>query len=152
MTRPQKICLFYAAALLSAALLNYIPGLTDEHGRAFGIFALDIHDEVLHFVLALFALVAALRSRQAARSFLLIFGIAYFGDGLLGLLTGYGFLDLGVFTNRLLGMDLSLTRIAANLPSMAFGGLAIAAGTRPLRRTGLQSLGRSMGQQRKWSV
>lgn len=139
MTRHQKICLFYAAALLSAALLNYIPGLTDEHGRAFGIFALDIYDDALHFASALWALVAALRSRQAARSFLLIFGIAYFGDGLLGLLTGYGFLDLGVFTNQLLGMDFSLVRIAANLPHLALGGFAIAAGTRPLRRIGLRS-------------
>lgn len=47
MTKLQNFCIFYAAALLSAALLNYIPGVTDEHGRAFGIFALDIYDEIV---------------------------------------------------------------------------------------------------------
>ena len=45
MTLLRKICLFYTVALLVAASLNYIPGLTDENGLAFGIFALDPVDE-----------------------------------------------------------------------------------------------------------
>ncbi|MDX1786162.1 MAG: hypothetical protein R3210_08530 [Roseovarius sp.] len=41
MSKLQKICLGYFVALLGAAALNYIPGLTDAQGLAFGIFALD---------------------------------------------------------------------------------------------------------------
>ena len=43
MTLHRKIALIYAVLLTGAAALNYIPGLTDAEGRAFGIFALDIH-------------------------------------------------------------------------------------------------------------
>ena len=43
------IAVAYAIALAIAGLTNYIPGLTDAQGRAFGIFALDIYDDALHF-------------------------------------------------------------------------------------------------------
>ena len=33
----QKIALGYSVILLAAAALNYVPGLTDEDGLAFGI-------------------------------------------------------------------------------------------------------------------
>ena len=39
MSRRQKIALGYFFALTFVAALNYIPGLTDDQGRAFGIFA-----------------------------------------------------------------------------------------------------------------
>ena len=43
----QKISLGYFVALMIAASLNYIPGLTDDQGLAFGIFALDLFDDAL---------------------------------------------------------------------------------------------------------
>ena len=46
MTLLRWIALGYFVALLGAAALNYIPGLTDEDGLAFGIFALDIFDDI----------------------------------------------------------------------------------------------------------
>ena len=49
------IAAFYAIVLLGAASLNYIPGLTDDQGRAFGIFALDIYDDGLHVASAAWA-------------------------------------------------------------------------------------------------
>jgi hypothetical protein len=128
MTPLRTLCFGYTAALLIAASLNYIPGLTDESGRAFGIFALDIYDDALHLASAIWALAAGLRSQRAARSFLVLFGAAYLLDGVLGLFTGYGFLDLGVLTNTLEGIDFSLARILANLPHLALGGLALWAG------------------------
>lgn len=133
MTHIQKLCLFYFGALMFAAALNYIPGLTDENGLAFGIFALDIYDDALHVASALWALGAALTSHRAARSFLLLFGLAYLGDGVFGLFTGYGFLDLGIFTNASLGLDLSLPRLFANLPHIGLGGVALLAGLRSSR-------------------
>jgi hypothetical protein len=126
----RKICLGYFVALMIAASLNYIPGLTDENGLAFGIFALDIFDDALHVASALWALSAALISHRAARLFLVIFGALYLGDGVFGFFTGYGYLDLGIFTNPSAGMDMSLPRVFANLPHLALGGFALWAGLR----------------------
>lgn len=134
MTILQKLCLGYFGALMIAASLNYIPGLTDENGLAFGIFALDIYDDALHVASALWALVAGLTSHRAARSFLVLFGLAYLGDGVFGFFTGYGYLDLGIFTNGSAGMDLSIGRILANAPHLALGGFAAWAGLRNIGR------------------
>ena len=130
MTNLQKLSLGYFVALMIAASLNYIPGLTDEDGLAFGIFALDIYDDALHVASALWALVAGLMSHRAARTFLILFGLAYLGDGLFGFFTGYGYLDLGIFTNASAGVDMSLSRVLANLPHLALGGIAVWAGFR----------------------
>lgn len=128
MTVLRWICLGYVVALLIAASLNYVPGLTDEAGLAFGIFALDIYDDALHLASALWALAAALISHRAARAFLLLFGAAYLGDGVFGIFSGYGFLDLGIFTNPSAGFELSFPRIAANVPHLGLGGFALLAG------------------------
>ena len=128
MTILQKIALAYFVALMGAASLNYIPGLTDAQGLAFGIFALDIFDDALHVASALWALAAALISHRAAKTFLLLFGALYLGDGVFGFFTGYGYLDLGIFTNGSAGMELSVPRVLANLPHLALGGVAAWAG------------------------
>ena len=130
MTNLQKLSLGYFVALMIAASLNYIPGLTDEDGLAFGIFALDIYDDALHVASALWALVAGLMSHRAAQTFLILFGLAYLGDGVFGFFTGYGYLDLGIFTNASAGVDMSLSRMLANLPHLALGGIAVWAGFR----------------------
>ena len=130
MTNLQKLALVYCAVLLIAASLNYIPGLTDAQGLAFGIFALDNFDDSLHVASAIWALVAGLMSHRAARMFLLLFGFAYLGDGVFGFFTGYGYLDLGIFTNPSAGMEFSVFRILANLPHLALGAIALWAGLR----------------------
>ena len=128
MSLIRKICLGYTVVLLIAASLNYIPGLTDDQGLAFGIFALDIFDDALHVASALWALAAALISQRAARAFLLIFGALYLGDGVFGFFTGYGYLDLGIFTNASEGMSFTLNRMLANLPQLGLGAIALWAG------------------------
>jgi hypothetical protein len=135
MSHLQKLCFGYFVALMIAASLNYVPGLTDENGLAFGIFALDIYDDALHVASAIWALIAGITSYKAARSFLLLFGLAYLADGVFGIFTGYGFLDLGIFTNASLGTDWSLPRLLANLPHLALGGIGI---WYALRRRGLR--------------
>ncbi|SEM90971.1 hypothetical protein SAMN04488003_10690 [Loktanella fryxellensis] len=128
MTGLQKVAAVYAAILLGAAALNYIPGVPDAGGLAFGIFALDPFDDALHLASAIWAAVAAWLGVRASRSFLLIFGALYLGDGALGLLTGWGYLDFGIFTNPSLGPSFSLLRILANLPHIGLGGVALAIG------------------------
>ena len=74
MTLIQKFALGDFVGLLGAAALNYVPGVTDQNGLAFGIFALDLFDDALHLVSALWALAAALLGPRASKVFLVIFG------------------------------------------------------------------------------
>ena len=134
MTIHQKIALGYFAVLLGAASLNYIPGVTDADGVAFGIFALDLFDDALHAASAAWALVAALVSARAARTFLVLFGALYLGDGALGLATGSGYLDFGIFTYGVQDLDFGF-KVLANLPHIALGGIALASGLWPGRRS-----------------
>jgi hypothetical protein len=125
----RSIACVYMVVLLAAASLNYIPGLTDAEGRAFGIFALDVFDDGLHVVSAIWAGLAAFTSSRAARIFLLYFGVLYLSDGLLGLAAGSGYLDLGIVNHGV--VDLPLTfKILANLPHIGGGGFAVFASQR----------------------
>lgn len=125
MTTLQKICVGYFIALMFAAALNYIPGLTDAEGLAFGIFALDIFDDSLHVASAIWALVSAFTSHRASKFFLIAFGALYLGDGVFGFFTGYGYLDLGIFTNGSDGLSFTFLRLAANIPHLFLGGFAL---------------------------
>ena len=129
MTRRQKIALGYFVVLAGAAALNYIPGVNDDQGRAFGIFALDIFDDALHLASALWALGAALISRRAATTFLILFGAMYLADGVMGLAFGSGYLDLGILSNGVLDLPFGF-KILANTPHIALGGFALIAGTK----------------------
>ncbi len=126
MTLHQKTALGYAVILALVAALNYlpIPGLIDAEGRTFGIFALDIYDDALHLVSALWALAAALISARASRMFLILFGALYFLDGLLGCFTGSGFLDLGIFTWGVLDISYTL-KFLSSAPHLVLGGFAL---------------------------
>jgi hypothetical protein len=125
----RKTAFGYFVILTLVASLNYlpIPGLVDAEGRTFGIFALDIYDDALHLVSALWALGAALISNRASRMFLILFGAAYFLDGVLGAFTGSGFLDLGIFTWGVLDISLML-KFLSSLPHLILGGLALVIG------------------------
>lgn len=133
-TFDRKLCFAYALILAAVAAINYVPGLTDADGLAFGVFALDVFDDALHLASAIWALVAGALSRRAARTFLILFGAAYLGDGVFGILTGWGYLDFGIFTNPSLGPSLSPLRIAANLPHIGLGAVALVAGLISVRR------------------
>ena len=124
MTLLRWIASGYFGALLLAAALNYVPGLTDENGLAFGVFALDIFDDTLHAASALWALVAGLLSHRASKVFLTYFGVIYLADGLMGLVTGSGYLDFGIFTNGVLDLPFTF-KILTNLPHLGLGGFAV---------------------------
>ena len=130
----QQIALIYGVILTGAAALNYVPGVQDENGLCFGVFALDPFDDLLHVASALWAFSAGWISIRAARLFLTIFGALYLGDGAVGFLTAYGYLDLGIFRYTLEAIDLSVQRVLANLPHIALGGYALWAGVFLARR------------------
>jgi hypothetical protein len=129
MGKLRGIALVYMIVLLAAASLNYIPGLTDAEGRAFGVFALDIYDDLLHVASAIWAGLGAAISSRAARTFLRYFGLLYLLDGLLGLATGSGFLDLGIMNHGIVDTPFTF-KILANLPHIAGGAFAVFASVR----------------------
>jgi len=120
----RRIAFVYMIILLSVATLNYIPGLTDAEGRSFGIFALDIYDDALHVASGLWAGISAFTSTRAARNFLRYFGFLYLTDGLLGLATGSGYLDLGIMNHGMVDLPLGF-KIMANLPHIGGGAFAL---------------------------
>ena len=117
----------YAVLFAIVTSLNYIPGLTDAQGRTFGLFELDILDDALHAASGLWAALAAWWSTRATIAFFRVFGTLYCLDGLLGLATGSGYLDLGILVNGVLHLPL-VTRILMNLPHIAIGGFAALTG------------------------
>jgi hypothetical protein len=127
MNRLRLTAALYFLVLLFAASLNYLPFIPVIDGKTFGIFALDIYDDGLHLASALWAGIAAWLGARASRTFLLAFGTLYFADGLLGLITGSGYLDLGIVNYGIQDLPFGF-KIMANLPHLGLGALAIVTG------------------------
>jgi hypothetical protein len=123
----------YAVLFAVVTSLNYVPGLTDGQGRTFGLFALDVFDDALHAASGLWAALAAWWSTGATLVFFRVFGTLYCLDGLLGLATGSGYLDLGILVHGVLDLPL-VTRVLMNLPHIAIGGFAAFTGFMLARR------------------
>lgn len=120
----QKLAWIYAVLFVFVAVMGYIPGFTDDQGLLFGLFSLQLHDNVLHLSSGIWAAVAAWYSFRASVLYFKIFGVMYGLDGVLGLLTERGYLDLGIFLKDPVGLDM-WTRIATNIPHIAIGGAAV---------------------------
>lgn len=129
MGKLRTIALVYMVVLFAAASLNYVPGITDAEGRAFGVFALDVFDDALHVASGLWAGIAAFTSSRASRIFLRYFGLLYLTDGMLGLAAGSGYLDLGIVNHGVVALPLTF-KILANLPHIFGGGFAVFASSR----------------------
>jgi hypothetical protein len=123
----QKLAFVYAVMFFLVASLSYIPGLKDSQGYLFGLFSLQYYDDLLHLGSGLWALAAGLHSTRWSIFYFKLFGFLYFADSILGLITGQGWLDFGIFQNELFTIDLA-TRIGANLPHVLIGGFALLIG------------------------
>ena len=117
----------YALLFVGVTALGYIPGFLDDQGNLFGLFKLQWWDDALHLGSGLWAAIAAWMSYNASRTYFRIFGPLYFLDGVLGLLTGSGYLDLGIILHGPMAMPLQ-TRIAMNVPHIMIGGVAVLVG------------------------
>ena len=120
----QNLGWLYALMFFMIASLSYIPGLTDANGQLFGLFSLDLYDDLLHFGSGLWAAIAAWRSEKAALLYFRLFGLIYGLDGLLGLATGQGYLDGGIFLYGVTPLSFA-TRVATNIPHILIGGIAV---------------------------
>ena len=127
MDRIRWIAAGFAIALAVVTTLSYIPGLTDAQGRTFGLFKLNLYNDILHTSSAIWAAIAAATSRRASVIFLQLFGTLYFLDGAMGTVIGSGYLDLGVFINGVLNQPF-MFNLMASLPHLVLGGIAAFAG------------------------
>jgi len=129
--RYRIAALALSAALLFAAATDYVPAFMDAEGRVFGLFRLDIYKDALHVASGLWAAASAL-SRRSAVFFLKVFGTLYFADGVMGVFTGSGYLDLSILIDGV--RDVSTTvKILSSLPHLGLGALGIAVGWSPWR-------------------
>jgi hypothetical protein len=123
----RKLGFAYCVMFILIAGMSYVPQFKDANGMMFGLFSLQIYDDLLHVFSGLWAGVAAYISTRATVTYFKLFGTLYFLDGVFGFFTGSGYLDLGIFINGVLDLDL-MTRIFANLPHIAIGGIALYTG------------------------
>ena len=124
----------YALLFVGVTALGYVPPFHDQQGYLFGLFKLEWWDDALHLGSGIWAAIAAWKSYEATRTYFRIFGPLYMFDGVCGLLTGMGYLDLGIFLHGPMSLSLE-TRIAANLPHIAIGGIATMVGYVLARRS-----------------
>ena len=125
--RSRLAACLLGLALLFAAATDYIPAFIDQEGRVFGLFHLDIYKDALHLASAAWAIAAALISRQASIFFLKVFGTLYFLDGVMGVLTGSGYLDLSIFIEGVRSTS-AFVKAASSVPHLALGAFGIAMG------------------------
>jgi hypothetical protein len=120
----QKWAWVYAILFLVVVALGYIPGFTDAHGALFGLFHIELKDDLLHLGSAIWAAIAAWLSTRASLFYFRLFGLVYLFDGVTGLLLGQGYLDGGIFFYGPTSLPLG-TRIGANAPHILIGGIAV---------------------------
>ncbi|MGJ4932075.1 DUF4383 domain-containing protein [Bradyrhizobium sp. HKCCYLS2038] len=129
--RYRIAALALAVALLFAAATDYIPAFIDAQGRVFGLFQLDVYKDALHVASGLWAL-GAMLTRRSAVFFLRVFGTLYFLDGVMGVFTGSGYLDLSIFIDGIRNTSW-LVKFLSSVPHLALGALGIAVGWSPWR-------------------
>lgn len=133
MTTVQKLGWVYCVGFVLVVASGHFPPFLDEQGRQFGLFTLDLYDDFLHLASGVWAGIAAWTGYGAARSYFRLFGPLYFADAMLGLATGSGYLDGGIFLYGPVDQPLTI-RFLANLPHIVIGGAAIWIGYRLARR------------------
>ena len=73
----QKCAAGFAALFLGVYLLDYVPGIMDEHGLMFGLFHMTRIVDLGHLAAGALAVVAAWSSPRIARIYFYVLGVAY---------------------------------------------------------------------------
>ena len=130
MTLIQKLAVAYAAMFFLVVAVGYVPAFNDADGYLFGLFSLQWYDDLLHAFSGVWALASAFVSHSASVLYFRLFGSIYLFDGVLGLVTGSGCLDGGIFIDGFRSFDdiEFPVRFFANAPHLAIGGIAVLIG------------------------
>lgn len=130
MTPIQKLAIAYAALFFLVVGVGYVPAFNDADGNLFGLFSLQWYDDLLHAFSGVWALAAGIISHAASVFYFRLFGSIYLFDGVLGLVTGSGCLDGGIFMDGFRSLDdvEMPVRFFANLPHLVIGGTAVLIG------------------------
>ncbi|MER9414425.1 hypothetical protein NKI95_00305 [Mesorhizobium sp. M0306] len=130
MTLIQKLAVAYAFLFFGVVAIGYVPAFNDAGGNLFGLFSLQWYDDLLHAFSGVWALAAAFISHRQAVFYFKLFGSVYLLDSVLGLVTGSGCLDGGIFINGFRSLnDIEFpARFFANLPHIVIGGFAVYVG------------------------
>lgn len=119
--------LLYAFLFFFVAVMGYIPPFVDDQGYLFGLFALDLYDNLLHAFSGLWVLIASIVSLRQTTLYFKLFGTIYFLDGLIGLFVGNAFLDFSIFKYGIAD-NTFLVNFFLNIPHILIGGFAMFAG------------------------
>jgi hypothetical protein len=123
----QRLAWVYAGLFLFVVVIGYLPGLTNSEGQLLGLFRIELVDDALHLGSAIWAALAAWISTRASILYFKLFGTVYTLDGVIGLLFGQGYLDGGILIHGPTPLDW-MTKLAANFPHLAIGGIAMIIG------------------------
>ena len=127
MINPRMAAAALAIALFFAAATDYVPAFIDADGKVFGLFRLDVYKDALHVASGVWAAASAVLSRRSAKAFLTIFGTLYFADGVLGVFTGAGYLDLSIITQGVSDAPPGI-KILTSVPHLALGAFGMVCG------------------------
>jgi hypothetical protein len=83
LTTLHKCAWGFAALFLGVYLLDYVPGIMDEHGLMFGLFQMTRIVDLGHLVAGALAVVAAISSPRVARIYFYLLGVWYSIDVLV---------------------------------------------------------------------
>lgn len=125
----QKLALGYAFLFLFVISLNFIPQIHDADGYMFGLFKLDLIDDLLHFASGIWALGAGLHSFRQSTIYFKYFGLFYFLDGIICTFFEKCILDFTIFTHThevsLVSSANITERLLINGPHLLLGGVAL---------------------------
>ena len=135
----RKAAAFFALLFLIVWIATHVPAFSDVSGYNFGLFKIDPIDDIVHLLTAVVGLFSAWYSAGAARKFLLLFGVLYAIDALVGIVSQLGFLDLSLLNAVLSGgtvldPDLSVKNFLINGPHIVISAAMVWIGVRGYRR------------------
>ncbi len=126
--QPLRIFgLVYSLMFFFVAVMGYIPPFVDADGYLFGLFALDLYDNLLHGFSGAWALIASIISVRQITLYFKIFGTVYFLDGVVGLFAGNAFLDFSIIKYGIAD-NTFMVNFLLNIPHIIIGGTAMFAG------------------------
>jgi hypothetical protein len=128
LTKLQKRAFIFGVVFLIVFVITNVPAFNDAEGRNFGLFKIDPIDNVVHLLTAILGFIAAWKSPQWSKVYLLFFGVLYGLDALAGIFLQRGLLDLTAVTEAGGTTDLGITNLLISAPHVGISLLMIWAG------------------------